>query len=163
MYIKTCAIAAAMAACCLTGNASAETQTLSVNIEAVVPSATGLQLSPVGNWTSTTQTLNWDISSQSLQPLQQQLGMKSGLGKITAHLANDAALTGGAETIDLDVIVGGKPLAVGPANSVDVASDIEAAAGKNAAVRIAPVLPGGGYKQGTYQGVVNMVFESSAP
>lgn len=163
MSIKTCIIAAAIAAACFTGTAAAETQTLSVNIEAQVPSATGLQLSPVGNWSNITQTLNWDITTQSLQPFQQQLGMKSGLGKITAHLANAAVLTGGAETIDLTVSVGGTDLAIGPTNKVDVATAIEAAAGKNAAVRIAPSAPVGGYKQGTYQGVVNMVFESAAP
>lgn len=163
MTVKSCVIAAAVAALCFAGTAAAETQTLSVNIEAQVPSATGLQLSPVGNWSNVTQTLNWDLVNQTLLPFQQQLGMKSGLGKITAHLANAAVLTGGAETIALEVFVAGTVLGVGPANSVDVATVQEAAAGKNAAVRIAPTTPVGGYKQGTYQGVVNMVFESSAP
>lgn len=163
MSIKSCFIAAAIAAALVAGNAAAETQTLSINVEAIVPSPTGLQLTPVGGWTNLTQTLDWDIASQSLQPIQHQLGMKSGLGPITAHLANTAALTGGAETIALDVTVAGKALTVGPTGAAEVATQVEAAAGKQATVRIAPVAPTGGYKQGTYQGVVNVVFESEAP
>ncbi len=144
------------------GAASAEQFPLQVTVEAVVPTPTGLQISPVGDWAGQVQVMPWNINTQALEPIQQQIDMKSGLGAINAYLTTDAILSSGGDNIGLNVAVAGKPLAVGPASAVEVATTTESAAGKRADVAISAVTPAA-YVPGVYQGSVFLMFESSAP
>ncbi|MCC7634820.1 CS1 type fimbrial major subunit [Stenotrophomonas rhizophila] len=144
--------------------AMAEEFPLQVSVEAFVPSPNGLQVSPVGDWAGITQNMFWDIATQKLKPIQQQVDLKSGLGAINAYLTADANLTSAANTIKMTVSVAGKPLALGSAAAVEVATANEAANSKRAAVEIvAAAAPNTGYAQGNYQGNVFMMFESAAP
>lgn len=140
----------------------AEQFPMQVTVEAVVPTATGLQISPVGDWAGQVQVMPWNINTQALDPIQQQIDMKSGLGAINAYLITDAILSSGGDNIGLNVAVAGKPLAVGPASAVEVATTTESAAGKRADVAISAVAPDA-YVSGVYQGSVFLMFESSAP
>lgn len=157
-FLSLAAVAAAM----LSPAAMAEQFPLQVSVEAVVPSATGLQISPVGDWAGQVQSMRWNLTTQTLEPIQQQLDMKSGLGAIKAYLSTDAILTSGGDNIALAVAVAGQALAVGPAAAVEVASTTEAAAGKRADVAIRAIAPTK-YVAGSYQGNVFMMFESTAP
>ncbi|WP_421566880.1 CS1 type fimbrial major subunit [Stenotrophomonas sp. PD6] len=164
--MKTTLLAAAAALMLTPGAAIAATEQfpLQVTVEAVVPSATGLQISPVGDWAGQTQSMRWNIATQRLDPIQQQVDMKSGLGAITAYLTTDAMLTSAGNAIDLTVNVAGQALQVGASNAVEVATPVEAAASKRAAVTIvAADADAGGYAHGTYQGNVFMMFESGTP
>jgi hypothetical protein len=144
--------------------AATEQFPLQITVEAVVPSSTGLQVSPVGDWAGQTQSMRWNIATQRLDPIQQQVDMKSGLGAITAYLTTDAMLTSAGNTIDLSVSVAGQELQVGASNAVEVATPVEAAASKRAAVAIvAAAAAAGGYAHGNYQGNVFMMFESGTP
>jgi len=166
MNFKTTILAAAAALILTPTAATAATEQfpLQVTVEATVPSATGLQISPVGDWAGMTQAMRWNIATQRLEPIQQQIDMKSGLGAIEAYLTTDAILTSGGNNIGLTVAVAGQDLAVGAANSVEVATQAEAAASKRAAVTITAAAPGGAqYAHGTYQGNVFMMFESGTP
>ncbi|MBW8373990.1 CS1 type fimbrial major subunit [Stenotrophomonas sp.] len=164
MNLNPLPLAAAAALMLSPALALAEEFPLQVTVEAVVPSPTGLQISPVGDWAGRTQPMRWNLSTQRLDPIQQQIDMKSGLGAIEAYLSTDALLTSAANSIALTVTVAGKVLAVGAANKAEVASSIEAAASKRVDVTIAAAAPTGpGYAQGNYQGNVFMMFESVAP
>jgi len=166
MNLKNTVLAAAAALILTPAAAMAATEQfpLQVTVEAVVPSATGLQISPVGNWAGQTQNMRWNIATQRLDPIQQQVYMKSGLGAINAYLTTDAMLTSAGNKIDLTVNVAGQDLLVGAANAVEVATTLEAAASKRAAVAITAAAPAGeGYAHGNYQGNVFMMFESGTP
>jgi hypothetical protein len=166
MSFKTTVLAAAAALILTPAAAMAATEQfpLQVTVEAVVPSATGLQISPVGNWAGQTQNMRWNIATQRLDPIQQQVDMKSGLGAINAYLTTDAMLTSAGNAIDLTVNVAGQDLLVGAANAVEVATATEAAASKRAAVAITAADAGEeGYTHGNYQGNVFMMFESGTP
>ncbi|MBT2767412.1 hypothetical protein J7J08_07150 [Stenotrophomonas sp. ISL-67] len=166
MNFKTTILAAAAALILTPAAAMAATEQfpLQVTVEAIVPSATGLQISPVGNWAGQTQNMRWNIATQRLDPIQQQLDMKSGLGAINAYLTTDAMLTSAGNIIDLTVNVAGQDLLVGAANAVEVATATEAAASKRAAVTITAADAGEeGYPQGNFQGSVFMMYESGTP
>lgn len=166
MNVKTSLLAGAAALILTPAAAMAATEQfpLQVTVEAVVPSATGLQISPVGDWAGQTQAMRWNIATQRLDPIQQQVDMKSGLGAITAYLTSDALLTSAGNAIDLTVNVAGRPLQVGAANAVEVATPVEAAASKRASVAIVAADAGDdGYAHGNYQGNVFMMFESGTP
>ncbi len=166
MNLKTTVLIGATALLSAPAAAIAATEQfpLQVTVEATVPSATGLQISPVGDWAGVTQNMRWNIATGRLDPIQQQIDMKSGLGAINAYLTSDAMLISGGNIIDMSVAVAGRTLQVGPANAVEVATPTEAAATKRAAVSIAAAAPGApGYVHGTYQGNVFMMFESGTP
>lgn len=164
MTIKRTGLALAAALMFSPAAAMAEEFPLQVTVEAFVPSPTGLQITPVGDWAGVTQSMGWNLATQTLNPINQQLDMKSDLGAITAYLTTDATLASAANIINLTVSVAGKELKVGAAAAEEVASQTEAAASKRAAVEIvAAAAPTGGYKQGNYQGNVFMMFESVAP
>ena len=164
MSIKRTAIALAAALMLSPAAAMAEEFPLQVTVEAFVPAPGGLQISPVGDWAGVTQEMRWNLASSRLDPIQQQIDIKSGLGAITAYLTTDAVLASAANTINLSVNVAGKTLVVGSAGAVEIASVAEALASKRAAVEIvAAAAPTGGYAQGNYQGNVFMMFESVAP
>lgn len=164
MTIKTATLAAVAGLILCPAVALAEEFPLQVTVEAIVPSPTGLQISPVGDWAGRTQSMRWNLATQTLDPIQQQIDMKSGLGAINAYLTTDAVLASAANVINLTVSVAGQALQVGEANAVEVASGTEAAASKRAAVAIVAAAPTGpAYVQGNYQGNVFMMFESSAP
>jgi hypothetical protein len=164
---KKTTLLAAVAALILTpvaAIAATEQFPLQVTVEAVVPSATGLQISPVGDWAGQTQSMRWNIATQRLDSIQQQVDMKSGLGAINAYLTTDAMLTSAGNAIDLTVSVAGQDLQVGASNAVEVATPVEAAASKRAALAIvAADADAGGYAHGNYQGNVFMMFESGTP
>ena len=144
--------------------AAVEQHPLQVTVEAIVPSPTGLQISPVGDWAGRVQSMRWNIATERLDPIRQQLDMKSGLGEIVAYLSSEAVLTSAGNSIGLTVSVAGQQLGVGAAGATQVASATEAAASKRAAVEIAAAAPAqGGYAQGAYQGSVFMMFESGTP
>ena len=166
MNLKTTVLAAAAALILTPAAATAATEQfpIQVTVEATVPSATGLQISPVGDWAGQTQNMRWNIATQRLDPILQQVDMKSGLGAINAYLTTEAMLTSAGNAIDLTVAVAGQDLQVGAANAVEVATPTEAAASKRAAVAITAAAPTGeSYVQGTYQGNVFMMFESGTP
>jgi hypothetical protein len=166
MSIKTTTLAAVAALILAPAAAMAATEQhpLQVTVEAIVPSATGLQISPVGDWANQTQSMRWNIATSTLEPIRQQLDMKSGLGAISAYLTTDAVLTSAGNQIDMAVSIAGQTLDVGAANAVEVASATEASASKRAAVNIAAAAPTDGeYAQGNYQGNVFMMFESGTP
>lgn len=166
MNLKTTVLAAAAALILTPAAAMAATEQfpIQVTVEATVPSATGLQISPVGDWAGQTQNMRWNIATQRLDPILQQVDMKSGLGAINAYLTTEAMLTSAGNAIDLTVAVAGQDLQVGAANAVEVATATEAAASKRAAVAITAAAPAGdSYVQGTYQGNVFMMFESGTP
>jgi hypothetical protein len=166
MNLKTTVLAAAAALILTPAVAMAATEQfpIQVTVEATVPSATGLQISPVGDWAGQTQNMRWNIATQRLDPILQQVDMKSGLGAINAYLTTEAMLTSAGNAIDLTVAVAGQDLQVGAANAVEVATPTEAAASKRVAVAITAAAPTGeGYVQGTYQGNVFMMFESGTP
>ncbi len=162
MTLKSTPLAALAALAFSPAAAMAEQFPLQVTVEAVVPTATGLQISPVGDWAGQVQTMHWDMDTEDLSPIRQQIDMKSGLGAINAYLTTDALLTSGGDSIVLDVAVAGKALAVGPAAAIEVATDTESAAGKRADVEISAVSPEA-YVSGIYQGNVFLMFESTAP
>ncbi|WP_312328593.1 CS1 type fimbrial major subunit [Stenotrophomonas sp.] len=166
MNLKSTVLAAAAALILTPAAAMAATEQfpIQVTVEATVPSSTGLQISPVGDWAGQTQQMRWNIATQSLAPIQQQVDMKSGLGAINAYLTTEAMLTSAGNAIDLAVNVAGQELKVGAGNAVEVATSTEAAASKRAAVAITAAAPtGDGYVHGTYQGNVFMMFESGTP
>jgi hypothetical protein len=166
MNLKTTVLAAAAALILTPAAAMAATEQfpIQVTVEATVPSANGLQISPVGDWAGQTQQMRWNIATQSLAPIQQQVDMKSGLGAINAYLTTEAMLTSAGNAIDLAVNVAGQELKVGAGNAVEVATSTEAAASKRAQVAItATPATGDGYVHGTYQGNVFMMFESGTP
>ncbi|WP_367345903.1 CS1 type fimbrial major subunit [Stenotrophomonas bentonitica] len=166
MNLKTTVLAAAAALILTPAAAMAATEQfpIQVTVEATVPSANGLQISPVGDWAGQTQQMRWNIATQSLAPIQQQVDMKSGLGAINAYLTTEAMLTSAGNAIDLAVNVAGQELKVGAGNAVEVATSTEAAASKRAQVAItAAPATGDGYVHGTYQGNVFMMFESGTP
>lgn len=164
MRIKHTLLASLAATLLSPAIALAEQHNLQVSVEAQVPSPDGLQISPVGDWAGVTQRMNWNIATQTLDPIQRQLNMKSGLGEIKAYLTDAALLTSGANSIEMNVSVHGKALTVGPTTPAVILTDVEAAAGRQVDVRIAAAAaPVGGYVAGTYQGNVFMMFESVAP
>lgn len=166
MNLKTTVLAAAAALILTPAAAMAATEQfpIQVTVEAVVPSSAGLQISPVGDWAGQAQSMRWNIATETLDPIQQQIDMKSGLGAINAYLTTEALLTSAGNAIDLTVAVAGQDLQVGAANAVEVATPTEAAASKRAAVAITAAAPtGDGYVHGSYQGNVFMMFESGTP
>lgn len=133
---------------------------VTVSVEAVIPAANGLQITPVNAWDSITQNFSWDIANQDLKPISQQMDMKSNAA-IHGYLTTAAALTSGANSLPLTVVVNGKPLAVGAADKVEILTSVEAAASKRVGVEISTTKPSGGYVEGTYTGQAYMMFEST--
>ncbi len=159
-----CALTGALLLAPISALAAVEQYPLQVTVEAVVPSPTGLQISPVGDWAGRVQSMRWNLATERLDPIRQQLDMKSGLGAIVAYLSSEALLTSAGNQIGLTVSVAGQELGVGAAAAAEVASATEAAASKRAAVEILAAAPdAGGYAQGNYQGNVFMMFESGTP
>lgn len=133
---------------------------VTVSVEAIIPAADGLQITPVGGWDAITQTMGWDIARQDLRPISQQIDMRSNAA-IEGYLTNDAALTSGANLLPMAVRVNGKTLATGAAGKVEILTAAEAAASQRVAVEIATTKPGNGYVEGNYAGQVYMMFEST--
>ncbi|AWH29568.1 CS1 type fimbrial major subunit [Stenotrophomonas sp. YAU14A_MKIMI4_1] len=136
---------------------------VTVSVEATIPAAAGLQVTPVGGWDSITQRMSWDIARQDLQPISQQIDMKNSSGAINGYLVSDAALTSGANSLPLTVAVNGKTLPVGAAAAVELLTAAEAGASKRVGVNISTTRPGAGYVEGNYTGLVYMMFDAVAP
>lgn len=161
MTIKTATLAAVAALMLTPAVAMAEEFPLQVTVEAVVPTATGLQITDIGGWAGNIQRMGWN--GTGLDSIRQQLLIKSGLGDVTAYLSSPATITSGGNALQLAVEIAGEALPVGAATAPVVATDTEAAAGKSADIVIAAIKPAGAYVQGNYQGNVFMMFESVAP
>ncbi|WP_144171632.1 CS1 type fimbrial major subunit [Pseudomonas sp. Kh13] len=131
-----------------------------VQITATVPTA-NFYVEPVGgNWMNEPQEMAWNSFQGTLEPVRKQLQAKSTVGPITAHLLYPAAVTSGLDAIDLDVKVGTTVLTTKSAEVIDAA---QAGAGALVDFEVAPKQPAGGYKPGSYQGLVSMMFETAAP
>lgn len=133
---------------------------VTVSVEATIPAANGLQITPVGGWDAITQQMSWDIASQDLKPINQQMDMKSNAA-IEGYLTSAAALTSGANSLPIVVAVNGKPLPVGAATKIEILTEAEAKASKRVGVDISTTKPGAGYVEGKYAGQVYMMFEST--
>ncbi|NIJ69941.1 CS1 type fimbrial major subunit [Xanthomonas sp. 60] len=152
---------AAVAALMLTPAAAfAEDFPITVSVEAKVPNADGLQISPVNGWDSLTQRMGWDLAAQTLIPIRRQIDMKSS-ASIDAYLIGDAVLTSAANALPLSIELHGKPLSAGVANKVEILNQTEAAASRRVDLKIATTAPTGGYVEGDYAGQVYMMFESN--
>lgn len=154
----------AAAALCSSGAVMADTVEFDVEVFATIPSANGLDVYDVGGWASTPKEMVYNRADKTLREVRGPLEMKSGLGAISAHLSYLPILVAGNDNIGLNVSIAGKPLAVGSGATVEVATALEAAAGKRADLVIAADPAGTtGYAPGVYQGTVQMTFESAAP
>lgn len=165
MHFKQSLMALCVASAFMAGQAMAETYPLTVSIEAIVPSNTGLIVSPINDWASKTQTMGFNHVTNNLSPITEQLHLKSGLGDIKAYLSASPVLAHNTDNINLLVTVAGKQLSVGSAAAAVVLTSAEASAGRIVSVDIATAAPAteAGHPAGSYQGIVQMMFESSAP
>ncbi|WP_265452918.1 CS1 type fimbrial major subunit [Aeromonas salmonicida] len=113
------------------------------------------------NWTNNIQKLGYNSNTKKLEKLTKQLEARSSIGTITGYLPSKPTMTSGANSIELNVSVGGLPL--GP-QSVEIINADDASKGKIVDFSVtAADAPPGGYKPGDYKGVISMVFESEAP
>ena len=131
-----------------------------VQITATVPTA-NFYVEPVGgNWMNEPQEMAWNSFQGTLEPVRKQLQAKSTIGPITAHLLYPAAVTSGLDAIDLDVKIGTTVLTT---NAAEVIDEAQANAGALVDFEVAAKEPAGGFKPGSYQGLVSMMFETAAP
>lgn len=131
-----------------------------VLITATVPTA-AFYVEPVGgNWMNDPQDMAWNSFQGSLTPVRKQLQAKSTVGPITAHLLSPAVVSSGLDAIDLDVKIGATTLTT---NAIEILTEAQAAPGAIVDFEVAPQVPAGGYKPGSYQGLVSMMFETAAP
>lgn len=135
---------------------------VTISVEAVVPAANGLQVTPVNGWDAITQRMGWDIATQTLKPINQQIDMKSNAA-IQGYLINDAVLTSAAQSLPMVVNVNGKLLAAGVANKVELLTLTEASASKRVSFSVSTTKPAAGYVEGNYSGQVFLMFESTPP
>lgn len=155
-FKKTLLAALAIAA---TASAHAEVRTLQATVKAIVPTTDGLIVSAVGNWDNAPQTMTWDDVTESLKPLNNEVDIKSP-SAVSAYLSDAANLNGSGELVPMAISIGGKALAVGPANKVEVATADEASDKVRKATQISATKPSGGFEPGDYSGVVTLVFEN---
>lgn len=161
MNIKNTLLATAAAIILAPATSFAADFPITVSVEAVIPAKDGLQISAVGDWNTITQPLSWDIAAQDLKPLNQKLDMRSNAA-IKAYLVGDALLTSAGNTVPLTVAVNSKALSAGAPAAVQILTADEAKATKRVDVDIQPIKPNNGYEEGSYTGVIYMMFESTA-
>lgn len=157
---KNYLISSLIGLCGLASVANADMYTLNVNVQATIPASDGLIVSDVGGWSSSTQVMRWNMATTSLDPVRQQLDLKSGIGEIKAYLTDNAMLTSAANTIPLTVSIKGKTLQVGTSNAVSILSQQEAATGQRVDFTI-ETTGAGPFDEGNYGGLVLLMFESN--
>lgn len=130
-----------------------------VTVTASIPTES-FSIEPVGgNWMNDPQDMAWNSTQQSLQPIRKQLLVRSTTGPIFGHLLTPAAITSGADNIALDVVVAGTPLSL---TSTEIVGMEQAAPGAVVGFEIIAQSAGAaGYAPGNYQGMVNMLFETT--
>jgi len=160
MSFKKTLLAAAAALILVPAVSLAADFPITVSVEAAVPAANGLQISPVNGWDAVTQRMGWDIVTQDLKPIKQQMHMKSNAA-IHAYLTTDAKLTSANNELPMNVSVHDQELKTGVVDKVQLLTETEAAAGKRVEVVISTTKPTAGYVEGNYSGQVFMMFEST--
>lgn len=156
IFKKTLLAALAIAAA---ASAHAETRQLQATVKAIIPTADGLIVSAVRNWDNDPQTMTWDEVTESLQPINKEIDIRSKTA-VSAYLADEANLGNGEHLVPMAVSIGGKPLASGASNKVVVATAAEAVVKVRKPTRISATKPSGGFEPGDYSGVVTLVFEN---
>lgn len=157
------AVAATLLIAPLASHAAVQSHTITVNIEATIPTTNGLQVSADQGWDNQPVHLPYSIATNTLGPLSGRTITVKSPAPIKAHLASAAKLASGTDVIDLAINLGSQNVPVGPSAAVTVATQQEASAGRTLALGITPTMPSGGYKAGHYAGLVNLVFESTIP
>jgi len=162
MSLKTYALAAATAALLAPAlsHAAIETKSITVNITADVPNTAGLQVSTPDGWEGLPQNLPWDTARQVLGELTGRVINVKSSAAITAYLSAPAQMASAADVVDLVVKLDNVAVPVAGGTKLTVANAAQAAAGKSLSFAIAPTVPTGGYKQGSYGGQFHMIFES---
>jgi hypothetical protein len=129
-----------------------------VTVSAVIPT-TAFYVEPFGgNWMNDVQELGYQPTTDTLLPVRKQLQAKSTVGPIEALLINDAAISNGPDSIPLVVSIAGTTLTT---TAKPIMTDVTAA--KILDFQVDAPKPSGGFKPGTHQGVVNMMFQTAAP
>ncbi|MBC2678589.1 adhesin [Pseudomonas sp. CFBP 8758] len=132
-----------------------------VTVTATVPTDKFIVEPLGGNWMNEPQNMSFKPVDGSLEPIRKQLTMKSTSGAIKAKLLNSPTMTSGSNSIGLNVKVGNQALST---SSEIVANVADAAAGTVVDFLVtAGAKPSAGYVPGTYQGTVNLVFETPDP
>jgi hypothetical protein len=112
-------------------------------------------------WLNQTQRMQWDSYQQQLLPIQKQLYIQSRLGAVSARLLAPPLLSYGSEQIPLKVQLNNSLLST---TAQIVLNAQQASAGQQLDMLIMALPPSSGrYRAGTYQGVVNLLFETSMP
>ncbi|BBR52863.1 MULTISPECIES: CS1 type fimbrial major subunit [Pseudomonas] len=138
---------------------AAETIEKQVQVVAQVPTEK-FYVEPVGNWMDDPQALTWNPQREDFSEIRRQFQAKSTIGPVTAFLLNQPEVVSGIDKFGLNVTLAGKALGLTP---VPLLTKEQAAAGTTMDFVVSAVKPAGGYKAGSYQGMVNMMFESEAP
>jgi hypothetical protein len=112
-------------------------------------------------WLNQTQQMHWDSYQQLLLPIRKQLSIQSRLGGVSARLLAPALLSYGSEQIPLQVQLDRTVLTT---SSQIILNAQQASTGQKLDILIMALPnPSGRYRAGTYQGVVNLLFETSLP
>lgn len=132
-----------------------------VLVTAVVPTA-AFYVEPVGSdWMNDPQDLPWNPTKSAFGEIRHQLQAKSTIGPITGYLTSPAVVTSGLDAIDLNVRVGTTDLTT---TSTEILTSAQATPGALMDFVITAKAPAGGsFTPGSYQGLVNMMFETAAP
>lgn len=133
-----------------------------VTVVATVPTENFYVVPPAGDsWMNDAQELYWNPSNGALSSVRKQLEAKSTVGPISAYLSAPAVMSSGANNIDLNVKLRGIDLST---TATEVVPAAVARTGARVDVEIsAKPLASGSYAPGRYQGVVGMIFETTAP
>lgn len=112
-------------------------------------------------WLNQTQQMQWDSYQQQLKPIQKQLFIQSRLGGVSARLLAPALLSYGSEQISLEVQLNRTLLTT---SSQIILNTQQANVGQHLDMLIRALPSASGrYRAGTYQGVVNLLLETSPP
>ncbi|MBF8723384.1 CS1 type fimbrial major subunit [Pseudomonas guariconensis] len=145
----------------IAGTAVAEQVQQQVQVTAQIPTDQ-FYVRPVGSWIGYPQALQWNAALQEFGAIRKQFEAKSSLGPIKGYLFDVAEVSDAAtgNKFGLKITMHGKELKT---TATELLTAAQAGAGAVMDFQIAAVKPSGGYKVGTYNGFVNMVFESAAP
>lgn len=134
---------------------------LDATVNAVIPSATGLDVYAVNGWNTIPLQMDYDRTAKTLGTVGGAVSIKGGTKEVNAYLVSAPVMVSAGESIPLTVTVAGLPLAVGSAAAVEVVNAADVVGGKQVQFVIGAGPVTGGYKEGNYQGVVNTMFEAA--
>ncbi len=159
-FVKRILLALPLALLSATSALAADPIEKQVQVIATVPTGQ-FYVEPVGDWINDPQELQWNSFQSSFGTIDKQLQVKSSVGPITAYMPSPPVISSGADSISLDVKVGGTSLST---TAAEVVSAAQALPGHTVSLQIAAKQPGSGaFTPGNYQGLVSMVFETAAP